>query len=410
VFKIGNSQDAAMRRFSRFFLLVFCVAAILSLTTGRAPAIENSSPFATVAPDDPLQAQLQVVRRAGWSNLGLPAAPAGSTPAALTRYEMALETAKAVIAVRARHNADASWDRAASPQSLRALRALRALCVAFKSELTGFNVDVTATLNLLDEILLAAAKAPPETHRSQAGSTPGAPPTLRLTARRDEAARDETAHDSLMQSLSQKLRIYSALDSLARQQNDPFAFDAPTAFSARESAKENSGGVRRLRAGATFEVNPGLQLRAELQNRNDGDTMRAPGLRDFLNGESSASPLHPFDVNTRSIGAGVDLNLRSGVMVSGDVTRVEEFSGGDAMRYEGGVGFSGWQNRVALSAHLSRLVPEDSLALGVTAARLNLGVGLTTQIQLKLMYQQMFGGNAALQTNPRFGGGLDFSF
>jgi hypothetical protein len=391
-----------MRRFSRFFLLVFCVTAILSLATGRAPAVETSSQFATVAPNDPLQAQLQIVRRAGWSNLGLPAAPAGSTPAALTRYEMALETAKAVIAVRARHNADTSWDRVASPQSL---RALRALCVAFKSELTGFDVDVTATLNLLDEILLAGKETQAETRRPQAGRTPGTPPALRLTARRDESA-----NESLMQSLSQKLRIYSALDSLARQQNDPFAFDAPTAFSVRQNANTDSGGVRRLRTGATFEVNPGLQLRAELQDQNDGDAVRVPGLRDFLNGESSASPLHRFDVNTRSIGAGVDLNLRPGVTVSGGVTRVEEFSGSDALRYEGGVGFSGWQNRVALSAHLSRLVPEDSLALGVTAARLNLGVGLTTQIQLKLMYQQMFGGNAALQTNPRFGGGLDFSF
>ena len=89
---------------------------------------------------------------------------------------------------------------------------------------------------------------------------------------------------------------------------------------------------------------------------------------------------------------------------------MDELTGGDALRYEGGVGLSGWQNRVALSARLSRLVPEDSLALGVTAARLNLGVGLTSQIQLKLMYQQMFGANAALQNNPRFGGGLDFSF
>jgi hypothetical protein len=395
-----------MRNFPRFFFLVFFATAILSFASSAAPllAAESGSQFATVAPNDPLQTQLRVVRRAGWSNLGLSAAPMESTPAAMTRYEMALETAKAVIAVRARHSADASWDRGASPQ---ALRALRALCVAFKSELTAFDVDVTTTLNLLDEILSGAGTTSSAGHGLAAtGSTPAAPP-LRWTPRRDD-----TADETLLQSLSQRLRIYSALDSLAREANDPFAADALTAFSVRRNANENSSGVRRLRAGATFEVNPRLQVRAELQNPNEAaDAIRAPGLRDFLNSDATDSLSDPLLANARSFSAGLDLNLLPGVTVSGGVMHLDEFSGGgDALRYEGGVGFSGWQNRIALSAHLSRLVPEDSLALGVTAARLNLGVGLTSQIQLKLMYQQMFGANAALQANPRFGGGLDFSF
>lgn len=401
-----------MRCFSCFLFYVSCVTAFLLAGIGLARA-DDALQFSTVAPGDPLQTQLQIVRSAGWSNPGLTAVPVASTPAALTRYEMALETAKAIIAVRARHNADSHWDRTASPQSL---RALRALCVAFQGELQSFDVDVPATLKLLDDILSGVTKkqttetetAGTETPRrrlSTPGSTPEAPPSLQLSTRRDDQG-----DESLIHSLSQRLRVYSALDSLARQQNDPFAA-APPAFLVHQNSSANSGGVQRLRAGATFEISPSLQLRADFQNLGESvGAVPARGLRDFLDGLATDVQNDPLSRGVRSIGAGVNLNLLSGVTISGGVTHIDELSGGDALRYEGGVGFSGWQNRVALSAHLSRLVPEDSMALGVTAARLNLGVGLTSQIQLKLMYQQMFGANAALQTNPRFGGGLDFSF
>lgn len=386
-----------MRRFPVLLFLLLCALAVGSGAPDLAHA-ENASQFATVAPGDSLQTQLQLVRAAGWSNLGLGATPGGSTPAAMTRYEMALETAKAVIAVRARHNADANWQRTASPA---ALRALRALCVAFKNELSSFEVNVPTTLNLLDELLAGDNKKDDSARAAaDAGSTPGAPFALRLPPRREEFGA-KAERENLMSSLSQKLRVYAALDSLAREAHDPFAA-APTAF---------SGGVQHLRAGATFEISPSLQLRANFQNENGLDAMRAPGLRDFLNDTAPDFLPAPFGASARSIGAGVDMKVWPGVTVSGDVAHLDDFSRyGDALRYDGGIGFSGWQNRVALSAHLSRLVPEDSLALGMTAARLNLGVELTSQIQLKLMYQQMFGAGAALPTNPRFGGGLDFNF
>jgi hypothetical protein len=388
-----------MPSFSRSFVSLFCVTAVILLAFGAmangAMANEDVSQFAIVAPDNPLQGELQIVRRAAWNTPDSSAAQpsstqAGSTPVALTRYEIALETAKALIAVRARHHADANWHHGIAPQSL---RALRALCVAFKTELTGFETNVPATLKLLDELLAEAGTA-----RENALPVPasGSTPAQRVPDVISESLPDET----LMQSLSQRLRVYSALDSLARQQNDPLAVS---------DVNTRSGGVRRLRAGATFEVSPELQLRAEFQNQASGRPL-VPGLRDFLNADTFHLQNAGFG-GARSIGAGIDWNLLPGVTVSGGVSRVDEFSrGGNALRYEGGVGFSGWQNRVALSAHLSRLVPEDSLALGTTAARLNLGVGLTSQVQLKLMYQQMFGAGAALQTNPRFGGGLDFSF
>src|SRR5690606_26082237 len=131
------------------------------------------------------------------------------------------------------------------------------------------------------------------------------------------------------------------------------------------------------------------------------------GLREFLAGARPDSA----PGNERSLSAGADLTLRPGIVLSGDVARVDADSAfGDGLRFEGGLGLSGWQNRVVLSAHLSRLVPEDSLALGTTAARLNLGVDVTSQIQLTLMYQQLFGAGATQQGNRRFGGGIDFNF
>jgi hypothetical protein len=401
-----------MRRYAIFSLIVSCIPAILLGSFNAPPllAADTVSQFSVIAPGDPLQAELQIVRRAGWGNLGLAAAPAPSTPVAMTRYEMALETAKSLIAVRARQNADSNWHRTVSPQ---ALRALRALCAGLQSELTGFEVNVPATLNFLDTLLADAGKLD-DTQTGgapQVGSTPNPRSVLNLQAGRDDFAKGSNG-GSLVQSLSQKLRVYSALDSLARQERDPLTAReyGPTAFSFRRDNATND--MQRLRAGATFEVNPGLQLHADVTSQTaENNTARVPSLRDFLSGTSAESLGAPFSQSAGSVGAGLDLKVLPGVVFSSDVARVSSSSHtGDALRYDGGLELSGWQNRVALSAHLSRLVPEDALALGATAARLNLGVGLTSQIQLKLMYQQMFGANAALQGAPRFGGGLDFSF
>ena len=328
--------------------------------------------FTVVPPSDPAYTQLQIIRNAPWAGSW----SGTETATSLTRYELALETAKSLISLRARHNADANWIRTVSPDSI---RALRQLCVSLKSELPQFNVDVPATLKLLDGLLIQTPASTPTP--AVAAPTPTAAITLpRLEAENDEAP-----------SLSQRLRVYSALDSLARQANDPFR-------------TAGTSGVQRLRIGASYDLSDSIRLHGEMERE---DRTRPAGLRDFLAGTS-------FDTNaqsTRELEANATWTLRPGLTFSGGVAHVDSDNPlNDGMRFESSLGLTGWQNRVALSAHLSRLVPEDSQALGQTAARLNLGVGLTSQIQLKLMYQQLFGATAAGQTNRRVGGGIDFSF
>lgn len=331
-----------------------------------------ASDFTLVPATDPLYTQLQTVRNAPWAG-ALDVTEDSATNVPLTRYELALEATKALIALRARHNADPNWIHTTAPEPI---RALRRLCALLKSELPQFKVDVPATLKLLDELA------------AQTGSATPSPSVTRVALPAVTAQPQEREEP---QSLSQRLRVYSALDSLARQANAPFR---PT----------TDAGIQRLRAGASYGLSDDLRLRGEFEKEN---RLRPPGLREFLAGGSMDS----ISQNTRTLGASADWAPRPGLTLSGGVTRVDSDNPlNDGLRFESSVGLTGWQNRIALSAHLSRLVPEDSLALGQTAARLNLGVEVTSQIQLKLMYQQLFGATDAGLGNRRFGGGIDFNF
>lgn len=359
----------------RRLLLNTHIGMMLVLTVATSSRGAFASDFSLVPPTDPIYTQLQTVRNAPWTSSWATAGEAAAPAASLTRYELALETAKSLISLRARHNADPDWSRTVSPESL---RAMRQLCVALQSELPQFNVDVPATLKLLDGLLSPAQKTEPSPASAPTLPTPA--PTAPLPPATGQAP-----------SLAQRLRIYSALDSLARQANDPFN-------------GTSSNGVQRLRIGASYELGNNLQLHSELEKE---DRQRPGGLRDFLAGNS----LDINAQNTRELEAGATWTLRPGLTLSGGVAQVDSTNPlSDGLRFESSLGLTGWQNRVALSAHLSRLVPEDSLALSQTAARFNLGVGLTSQIQLKLMYQQLFGATYAGQDSRRFGGGLDFSF
>jgi hypothetical protein len=356
----------------RRLLLNTHIGTMLLLTVASSSRGAFAADFTVVPPSDPAYSHLQTIRTAPWAGSWSGTSAATS----LTRYELALETAKSLISLRARHNADANWGHTLSPDSI---RALRQLCVSFKSELPQFNVDVPATLQLLDGLLTQTTVVAPAP--AVAAPTPAATVALPQL----EAESDKTP------SLSQRLRVYSALDSLARQANDPFKVT-------------NTTGVQRLRIGASYDLNNSIRLSGEMEKE---DRQRPAGLRDFLAGTS----LDASAQSARELEANAIWTLRPGITLSSGVAHIDSDNPlNDGLRFESSLGLTGWQNRIALSAHLSRLVPEDSQALGQTAARLNLGVGLTSQIQLKLMYQQLFGATAAGQTNRRVGGGIDFSF
>jgi hypothetical protein len=81
-----------------------------------------------------------------------------------------------------------------------------------------------------------------------------------------------------------------------------------------------------------------------------------------------------------------------------------------ATRLEGGLGFTTWRDRLSLTANLSRLVPEDSLALSSTAAGLNIDVDVTERLSLNLLYKKLFASQATTHSDGFVGGGISINF
>ncbi|MBV9468757.1 MAG: hypothetical protein JOZ57_05890, partial [Abitibacteriaceae bacterium] len=106
------------------FLLFGSVLAGPSLILQAAHADE----FTTVAAGDPLYTHLAAITKAGW----IGESPSQGANHSLTRYEMALETAKAIFTVTAQRRADAQW-AATVPKA--AVRSLRELTVSLRPEL-----------------------------------------------------------------------------------------------------------------------------------------------------------------------------------------------------------------------------------------------------------------------------------
>lgn len=371
---------------TRFLLGTFLTAAAFF---PQLPA--HATKFSPVPQGDSLYSHLQTVRTSSWMQSFETVPNAQST---LTRYEIALETAKALIFVRARSKSDEKWAQSATAP---ALRSLQMLTRSLRTELAEFDIDVTETLTFLD-VLIERTKEPQ--------------PKLKLTGSREETPSvsfSRLDNEKTIASLSQRWRVYSALDSLELQSRDPMGFssDEIDVFSIQPGnnfAPESGAQVKRLRAGTALDLSGSFRLRADYERDKSVD---AVGLREFLSSTSSSPTLQ----NARTIEAGADWTPRPGLTFSGGIAHVDSQDPlQDGLRFQGEIGLTAWENRVALSAHLSRLVPEDSLALSQSAARLNLGVGITSQLQLKLMYQQLFGSGELGRENHRFGGSIDFSF
>jgi len=389
--------------FSRALLALGIATLVAMPTSHNASAAPSQREFTVVAANSPLHAHLLEIRRAGWTGL-LADATEGSTPsgsAGMTRYEMSLETAKAIFTIQARQGANAAWSENARPKSM---RALRALCLEFKTELTQLGIQVDAAISLLNRLLK------PQVPATTSPAASGAPKTsLNFSpAPTGFLAFPDASEKEISLPLSQRLRVYGALSSLVREKNrfssgeentvpqDIFQLKAP------QARPED----RDFRVGTTLAITNRLRLRAGLEQKGPESL--------FTASDHSQAARDP----ERSIGSGVDFSLMPGVVLSGGVARVKDFdpdatAGGetiDGTRFEGGIGLSGWQNRVALSAHLARLVPEDSPAFGTTAAHLNLGVEVTRQVQLKLLFRQMF----ETPQNPggarKISGGININF
>ncbi len=368
-------------------------------------SVARADEFSTVPAGDPLYRQMAVVARAAWAGV---AASQGSN-ATLTRYEMALETAKAVIAATARQESGGDWN---APVSKSALRALRELTTALRPELKTLGVDVAATLRLLNSLL----KTAPNRNPTPASTTraPARNPDVGDVSRSDVARVDAFRGDwrAAPLSLLQRLRLTAALSDLERDAFDPFGNStvgrrrprfarAPLAPLSSDAASVSSrDDASFFDARASLDVGSRLRLRANIARREVG--LQAGLQNVWTPGARTGS--------TR--GGGLDIGLGPNLKLAGDV----ESGSSDApdspswTRFSGGLGFDAWQNRVSLKVNLSRLVPDDVQLLPSTIAGLNVDLNMTERLSLTMLYQQMFGTPAPDRADRLVGGGISIKF
>lgn len=351
--KLLNCKNRALssRGFARARRVVAC-ASLLSGVALAVPQNARADEFSTVVANDPMHRLMNVIERSGW----LSAPVSKTTNAALsTRYEMALQTAEAIYAVTARHEADASWD---ATVSVFAVRALRDLTTALRPELQKLGVDTNAALRVLAQLAAPAASSATSSTR-----------TPLLTPRNSET-RNET-QESGGTAWARRFRIDSAVSALERASQDPLG----------------SGVSARVRgASLTFDMSRSLSLRAGYLNR---DLATIPSGLDRL-GLHNAGTLNQNE--ERSLAGGLDFSLRKGLLFS---TQIEKIAGDGntrgGTRLTGGVGLSAWQNRLSLVAKLSRLTPEDVNSISPsTMAGVNLGLDVSRSLSVNLLYQRLF--------------------
>lgn len=400
----AHKQDflCPMRQASlRHALVALCLSASL-LVCGSPTGADD---FDTIPSRDRIYSDLSDLRRAPWNNTQ------GAPEHTLTRYEVAIETARAILKISA-----PGAERASFAASRNSLRALRRLTEVLRPELTRLDINVPDTLKLLDSLLNSPATEKPAFSASA---------TMPHTAISPHGLQGNLSDARV--NLSQRLRVYSAVSSLARDATDPFGDAA--GFASRQVAPLARPGtlgaavvgspsisnalprqalVGGIQAGASLALTDWMQVRANFaQNQLMPGTvagdfrLRAP----LLDGAHAA----------RSIGTGVDVALLSGLRFSGDVTRIAALNpDGDAARrgtrFGGALNLNAWQNRLSLSANLSRLVPEDAQILPSTAAEFNLGAEVTRRVSLNLTYQQMFSAHSNNPNNRLVSGGISVKF
>lgn len=363
--------------------------------------------FSVVPTGDVLYRHLSVVTRAGWTSLGTdttkPVPQIPSTTATLTRYEMALETAKALVAVKARQESNPQW---ASSVSKPAVKALHHLTQALRPELKGLGVDVAAALKLCTQIMEARPGAVPARTSTKAQSTTqstsaGLPRTLTRATTFSRAAgetlpaatrNEQDGNRPVELRLSQRLWVSTALSALQRESLDPLS-DTPGSLPRT--------GEGETRTNVSLSLNQRFSLRAMYDQHNLTPAMLS---------------LQPYATSgsrrLSSLGGGVDVALRPGMTFSGSVENLAGDAAGEPSwtRYSGGIGLSAWESRLSLQANLSRLVPDDVRELPTTVGGVGLGFDVNERLSLSLLYQQLFSVSAPTKADRLVAGGLSINF
>ena len=374
---------------------IFLCGALLAF----APVGARADEFALIPANDPIYRQLATLDPL---NDGVSARAANSN---LTRYEAALQVARVLASAT---NAPETFSKAN-------WRALDSLTQSLARELKSMGVDVArargiAQKQLAAPVAAAKTKAAPRDPIASADLPDlisGAPRVApandfsgafqsALSARtplgntaplRSPLGLSESSRD-VVYPISSRLRAGAALQSLDRAQHDLFG---DSKVSSRALGASSS---------LAYDFNSWLTVRALAAKR---DLANTPEKSPLL-----SAPLFAGAEEAQSTGGGLDLNLGS-LRFSGDV---EKFSADDralGTRVGGGVGISAWQNRLSMSAHLSKLVPEDRAVLPSTAAEIGVGVGISERLRLNLLYQGLFTPQNN-SSNERVAGGLSLSF
>ncbi len=360
---------------------IFC--AFSALQTARADE------FSLLPAGDPIYAQLS----------GL-AKPGEAKPASLTRYEAALQTARALIEIQNRDPkrvSSAQW------------RAVKGLVSALRGELSQLGVDVGAALELAQNGL-KPPKAPATDSRameapvdftprtSPAKST--APRTGGLLLSSPGPSDAGVRGTSIEIPLSQRLRVESARLAIERSAQDPFAASfgaAPRGGTSQNGAAQELASQNTL----SYDFSRWLTLRAATSQRELGG---AQGDSPLL-----SAPLFAGATEAKAKGGGLDLNVGPGLKISTEIEKLRADTGASAARIGGGAALSLWQNRLSMSMHLSRLLPEDEAVLPATAAQLGVGVDVSRRLSLNLLYQGLFA-QSKDNNAGRVSGGVSLSF
>lgn len=396
---------------------VFVIAC--ALLFARAAVADE---FDTIPLTDPVYTHLSTLQQAGWlaerdKSPALARQPFSRKP--LTRYEVALEAARAIFTLNSRFRGD---EQAVPSAARHAIRAVRDLTTTMRNELEGLKVDTDATLKLCDALnnpqlnrtpvdggasrvtapAKSAGKSPLSRSAVQDGSVRKAAEP-KTNASMFPAAPGSVAESRMELPVSQRVRLYSVISTLARDAQDPLT-ESRSVWSSPAHRSQPDASI--AGAGASLQVTPGISVRAGREYHSQRTLQWKSPLNDAarLNSTGAHESVAGIDVKTPI----------SGIVLRSNWASIRTDDRLAAKRFQAALGYTGWQNKLALSANITRLVPEDrapfSALTRTTAGNLNIAVEVTNHISLNLLYEQLFGADDQVHADRAVAGGLSIRF
>ncbi len=366
-----------------FSLSRLCIGAALCGSL-FAPAIARADSFSPIAAGNPIYHQLDAI---ALLSDGKPLKPASN----LTRYEAALQVARVAVVVDSKPDAltRSGW------------RALRELTLSLKLELRQLGVNVEDVLAACSRQLDAPSKpllpapAPSRSSRSGNATVPSISSLLNSSPSPASLGTGRsTAQSSVALPILGRARVEAALLALQRDAQDPL-FTRSGALGVQSRPTQIAGQDLSL----AVDVNSWLRVHANSSQRQLGMGADTP--------PALSSSLFSGAHEAKGLGGGLEVSPINGLSLSTNIERLSTDTGTSGTRVGGGIGLSAWQNRLTVSAHMSRLQPEDRAILPSTETELNLGFGVSQRLSLNLLYQGLF---SSQSESSRLAGGLNFSF